>query len=662
MAMTEQTLFQKMATAARILSVDMIEKAGSGHPGVALGLADVLTVLWSKFLRFDATAPHWCDRDRFVLSGGHASALLYSLLYLTGYPDVMRADLESFRQLGSRTAGHPEKTLLQGVDFTTGPLGQGLIGAVGFALAERMLNARYGDDLVNHKTYVSCGDGDLMEGVSQEAIALAGHWRLNRLIVLWDDNKITIDGQTDIADDTNMKMRFEACGWQVLTCDGHDEVSITKALMKAQKADRPVLIDCRTIIGYGAPTKANTPKCHGSPLGAAEVAGLREKLNWPYAPFEVPEEVLTAWRAVGTKGNPDREAWEARVAESGQGIAFLHDITGVVPPAVGEALRALKQKMILEKQAVATRKASQTVLNAVAEVMPNLIGGSADLTAACYTNTAESVPVTRLDYSGNYINYGIREMGMAGVMNGLAAHGGFVPYGGTFLSFVDYMKPAVRLAALMNLREIFVLTHDSLGVGEDGPTHQPISQLTNLRATPNLYVFRPADSVETAECYELALNRADGPSVMALSRQALPVVRESADENRSAQGAYVLYEPAEERQATIIATGSEVALALAAKDLLAAQGVAVAVVSMPCMKLFEQTEKSYQEAMLGNVPRVIVEAGATWGWDRYVGAAGGTVIGMETFGASGKGSEVLAHFGFTPEHVAEVVMTYVRGR
>ena len=650
---------RKMATAVRILSVDMIERAKSGHPGLPLGMADVVTVLWSRFLKFDASNPTWFDRDRFILSGGHGSAMLYALLYLCGVAEASLDELKRFRQLGSRTAGHPERTLMPGVDYSTGPLGQGIAGAVGMALAERMMNARYGDRLVNHKTYVLCGDGDLMEGLSEEAVSLAGHWRLNRLIVLWDDNKITIDGSTSVATSVDMKKRFEANGWLVLNCDGHDYDSIESALTVAQDSDRPVLIDCKTIIGFGAPTKQGTPKVHGSPLGAEETTGLRKALGWEREAFDIPDDILETWRAVGTCGAQEREAWENRVARDGDKDLFLRDLDGRLPEGLSERLAEYKKELIADREAVATRKASQRVLRVLTGIMPNLIGGAADLAAACFTDTPDSVPVTKENYGGNYINYGIREHAMAGIMNGLAAHGGFIPYGGTFLSFVDYLKPAMRLGALMKLREIFILTHDSVGVGEDGPTHQPVEQLSGLRATPNLLVFRPADSVETAESYEVALSARETPSAMVLSRQSLPVLRTDASENLTARGGYVLWEPQTPRQATIIATGSEVSLAVTAARLLEDQQIAAAVVSMPCVELFERQPIAYRDAVLGTVPRVIVEAAATWGWDRFLGETG-AILGIDSFGASGKGDEVMDHFGFTAENVADLVLQFIK--
>ncbi len=649
-----------MANAVRMLSADMIEKAKSGHPGLPLGMADVATALWTKFLRFDASQPNWADRDRFILSGGHGSAMLYSLLYLTGFADVTLDEIQRFRQLGSRTAGHPERTLLAGVDYSTGPLGQGLAGAVGMALAERMLNARYGDALVNHRTYVMAGDGDLMEGISEEAIALAGHWRLNRLIVLWDDNHITIDGETDIATSTDMKKRFEANGWLVLSCDGHDVGEIETALEQAQVSDRPVLIACRTIIGFGAPTKRGTPKVHGSPLGADEVAGLRQALQWPYAPFDIPAEIKSAWEAVGAYGEGIRRQWEERVAHSGNRETFLRDLSGELPADFMARMRDLKKEIVADGATLATRQASRLVLEKIKEIIPNFIGGSADLDAACMTGVTGATAVTRLRYDGDHIHYGIREHAMGAIMTGIAAHGGFIPYGGTFLAFADYMKPAIRLAALMDLRELFILTHDSIGVGEDGPTHQPIEQLSSLRATPNLLVFRPADAVETAEAYEVALQARNTPSALVFARQATAPVRTDSSENKTALGGYVVWEPDAARQATIIATGTEVSLAIAAAKMLAERGVSAAVVSMPCVELFERQPMAYRESVLGAAPRLIVEAGSTWGWDRFLGKTG-AILGIDSFGASGKGSDVLAQFGFTPENVMHLVLQLVSG-
>ena len=651
---------KQMATAVRILSADMIENAKSGHPGAPLGLADIATVLWSKFLHFDAAAPDWPNRDRFILSGGHASALLYSLLYLTGNHDVTLDEIKHFRQLGSKTAGHPEKTLVEGVEFSTGPLGQGLGGAVGMALAERMMNARFGDNLINHRTYVICGDGDLMEGASEEVLELAGLWRLNKLIVLWDDNHITIDGRTDISSVTRIKDRFRASDWQVLECDGHNFSSIESTLERAQISDKPVLIDCHTLIGFGAPHKSNTPACHGSPLGAEEVEGLRQNLNWPYPPFEVPESVMNDWRAVGAKGEGDRLQWETRLSHDENKDSFLDMLAGNLPSNLADLMIQYKKEVIEKKEKIATRKASQNVLAILSKAIPNLICGSADLAGACYTKPADSHSISKHNYIGNYINYGVRELGMGGIMNGLAAYGGFLPLGSTFLSFSDYVKPALRLGALMNLQEIFVFTHDSLGVGEDGPTHQPIEQLAMLRSIPNTWIFRPADSVETAECYETALLFRDKVSALVFSRQGLPVLRTDISENKSARGGYVISDSDKERQITLIATGSEVSLAIQAQNLLVEKGISAVVVSMPCPELFLTQPMSYQQSVLGDTPRIIIEAATTLGWDRFLNAKKGTIIGIDTFGASGKGDAVMAHFGFTSEHIVSEALKLVR--
>ena len=649
---------QQMANALRFLSADMIERAKSGHPGMPLGMADIVTVLWTKFMRFDTSNPEWFDRDRFILSNGHGSALMYSLLYALGYPDITKEDLQNFRQLGSPTAGHPEHDLLQGVDYSTGPLGQGIAAGVGMALAERMLNARFGDDLVNHKTYVFVGDGCLMEGISEEAISVAGHLGLNKLIVLWDDNEITIDGATSVATSTNMKMRFEANGWCVLSCDGHNFESIETALEKAQESDKPVFIDCKTTIGWGACEKAGTPKCHGSPLGADIIAQMRQDLNWTYEPFEIPADILEQWHSAGIKGEGTRQQWEARFERHPQKKAFLSAMNGDLPAELMVQLQTFKEQLIQEAIPMAGRKASQKVLSKLIQVIPNLIGGSADLTAANYTNTPDTVAITRYNYGGNYINYGIREHAMAAIMNGIVAHGGFIPYGGTFLSFVDYMKPAVRLAALMKLRVLYVLTHDSIGVGEDGPTHQPIEQLAMLRATPNVLTFRPADGVEVAECYEIAL-RYNGPSAFALSRQELPQLRVSVGENYSSKGAYVLHEPNGQRDITLIATGSEVALALKSKEILQEKGVHAAVVSMPCMELFEGQDEVYQYRVLGEAPRLIIEAASPFGWHKWMGNNDG-IIAMNGFGCSAPGAQLFEKYGFNVHHVVDEALKIIK--
>lgn len=645
---------KNLASALRILSVDMIEKAQSGHPGMPLGMADIAAVLWLKYLKIDPAHPDWPDRDRFILSNGHGSALLYSLMYLFGFKDVDLQAVQNFRQLGSKAAGHPEKTLVSGIDFSTGPLGQGLAGGVGMALAERLLNAQFGDSLVDHKTYVFAGDGCLMEGISEEAIELAGHWRLRKLIVLWDNNHTTIDGPTNIASSVNMKKRFEAANWRVLSCHGHSFVSVQKALDAAQNSDKPVLIDCKTTIGFKSPTKAGSPKCHGSPLGTEEVAGLRQALKWTAAPFEIPNNILLAIRDYGNRHKKTREIWKKRLQNSPQKTAFLNQLENKIPDRVFRLLKVYKEDVICSKKAEATRKSSQNILDKIAPAFPSLICGSADLAAASYTKPKGVKAISSADYSGSYIHYGIREHAMGGIMNGLSAHGGFIPLCGTFLSFVDYMKPAVRLAALMNLQEVYVLTHDSIGVGEDGPTHQPVEQLVSLRATPNLHVFRPADSIETAECYEIILKSKHTPSALICSRQTLRVLRKKINENLSSKGGYVLRESKAERDVTLLATGSEVSLACQAADLLERENIATAVVSLPCWELFEQQDPVYQQSVLGMAPRLAIEAASPLGWDKFVGRTG-TVLSINRFGASGKGADLFKKFGFTPKNIVLIV-------
>ncbi len=652
--------FKKMATAVRMLSADMIEKAKSGHPGMPLGMADIATVLWTRFFKFDPTCSHWDNRDRFVLSNGHGSALLYSLMYLSGFEDVTLEELKNFRQWGSKTAGHPEKTLIKGIDYSTGPLGQGIAGAIGMALAERILNARYGDELVNHKTYVFVGDGCLMEGISEEAIALAGHWQLKNLIVLWDDNNITIDGTTDIASSTDMPKRFEANGWNVLSCDGHDAESIDMALTVAQSSDRPVFIDCKTTIGYGAPTKAGLSKSHGSPLGAEEVAGLRQNLNWPFEPFEVPADILQAWREAGARNIIARQTWEKTLEESPMKQDYIERINCYIPETFHLAVQQYKEKIVSENQTIATRKSSEAALNMLTDELPFLIAGSADLAAASFTKPAHAHPISADNYAGDYIHYGIREHAMAGIMNGLSAHGGFLPFSGTFLSFVDYMKPAIRLACLMDLPEWYVLTHDSIGVGEDGPTHQPIEQLASLRVTPNIWVFRPCDGIETIESYECMLAHQTGPSAIVCSRQSLPLLRHDITENKTRLGAYVLIEPETPRDVTLIATGSEVSLAVEAARSLTEQGISVAVVSMPCRELFEEQSAEYQASILGAAPRLIIEASSSFGWDRFIGDTG-AILGIDHYGSSAPGSRLYAEYGFTVGNVESIVHSILEG-
>ncbi len=642
-----------MANAIRALSMDAVQKANSGHPGMPMGMADAATVLWTKFLKFDASAPHWADRDRFVLSAGHGSMLLYSLLYLTGFEQATIDEIKNFRQIGSRMAGHPEYGHLDGVEVTTGPLGTGLATAVGMALAERMLNARYGDELVDHYTWVIAGDGCLMEGVSHEAIDLAGHLKLNRLIVLWDDNSITIDGATDVATSMDQLKRFEAAGWRTLKCDGHDFDSIEAALVEAKNSDAPVLIDCKTIIGFGAPNKQGTEATHGAPLGEDEIKAAREALGWNYPPFEVPEDVLDAWREAGTRGKAERGAWESRLSASPKKAQFEADMASKVSDEALAALNAFKKQLAEEKPKLATRQASQKTLEVLIPAQENLVGGSADLTHSNLTIVKGMESVKPGDYSGRYIHYGVREFGMGCAMNGIALHKGFINYGGTFLIFSDFMRGAIRLAALQGLPVTYVFTHDSIGLGEDGPTHQPVEILAALRAIPNMRVIRPADAVETAEAWAVAVQSENTPTALALSRQGLPAVRtEHTDENLVAKGAYVLREPEGGRDVTLMATGSEVETVMNAAVALAEKGIKAAVVSMPCWELFEEQDAGYQASVLGDAPRVAVEAGVEQGWNKWIGD-NGRFVGMRSFGASGPGGALYEHFGITADAVAK---------
>jgi transketolase len=649
---------RRASNAIRALAMDSVEKAKSGHPGMPMGMADVATVLFRQFLKFDASAPNWPDRDRFVLSAGHGSMLLYALLYLLGYPGMEKADLEKFRQLGSRTPGHPEYGHTVGVETTTGPLGQGLATAVGMAIAERLQATRFGAELVDHFTYVLAGDGCLMEGVSQEAIDLAGHLRLSKLIVLWDDNGISIDGPTSLATSTDQVARFAACGWHVQRVDGHDPAQIAAALGRAREDARPSLIACHSIIGYGSPGKQGKEISHGAPLGEAEVELARVELGWPHAPFEIPADVLQGWRKAGTRGADARTAWERRLAASPKRAEFERFLQGDVAAEVAAPLAAFRAKLAAEKPKVATRKSSEMTLAVINEATKATIGGSADLTHSNYTITKGMGVVTPKDFSGRYIHYGVREHGMAAAMNGIALHGGYAPYGGTFLVFSDYARGAIRLSALMKQRVIYVLTHDSIGLGEDGPTHQPVEHLASLRALPNLNVFRPADAIETAECWELALASRTCPSVLSLSRQNLPTLERTVSENLSARGAYVLREADGERDVTLLATGSEVEIALAAADLLRAQGKRAAVVSMPCWELFEAQTADYRESVLGFAPRVGVEAAVRLGWDRWLGEKS-AFIGMADFGASGPAGALYKHFGITAQAVADAAATLI---
>ena len=646
----------QMANAIRFLAMDAVQAANSGHPGMPMGMADIATVLFKDFLKFDPSAPGWPDRDRFVLSNGHGSMLLYALLYLTGYPDMDIEQIRNFRQLGSRTAGHPEYGHAPGIETTTGPLGQGIATAVGMALAERMLAARHGSEAVDHFTYVFAGDGCLMEGISHEAASLAGHLGLRKLIVLFDDNEISIDGPTDLAVRDDQIARFESYGWAANRIDGHDPAAIAAALENARKSDRPSLIACRTVIGFGAPNKQGTAGTHGAPLGAEEIAATRDELGWPYEPFDIPEEILAAWRDLGARGAAAREDWQTRVEglPSDRQRAFEDAMAGALPTDWQNAYQAYIDGVARERPKIATRQASQRALEALSEIVPNLAGGSADLTGSNLTKTGAMTPVAADDYSGAYIYYGVREHGMAAAMNGIALHGGLIPYGGTFLIFTDYARPAMRLAALMGQRVIYVMTHDSIGLGEDGPTHQPVEQIASLRAMPNLNLFRPADAVETAECWALALQAEGTPSVLALTRQGVPAVRtEPSAENRCASGAYVLREADGERRVTLLASGSEVEIACDARDTLQADGIGTAVVSMPCHELFEAQSDEYREAVLGrDTVRVAVEAAVAQGWERYIGCKG-AFVGMTGFGASAPGGALYAHFGITAEAVAD---------
>ena len=651
--MNASPLHQDMANALRFLAVDAVQKANSGHPGMPMGMADVATVLYTRFLNFNASDPAWADRDRFILSAGHGSMLLYALLHLTGYEDFSLEELKNFRQLGSRTAGHPEYGHGAGIETTTGPLGQGIANAVGMALAERMLADRFGSDLVDHNTYVIAGDGCLMEGISHEAASFAGRLGLGKLVVLFDDNGISIDGSTDIAVNDDQLMRFGACGWDVSFCDGHDPDAIAQAINGAHEAtDKPSLIACKTMIGFGSPNKAGTAATHGAPLGDEEIAATREALNWPHSPFEIPEAVSSAWRRVGEMKNAKMEAWRKRLEDSGRKAEFERLISGTLPKDWLVSVQDFKRKHSAEKTKVATRKASQETLDVLAEAIPELAGGSADLTGSNLTKAKSQKPVTPGDFSGSYIHYGVREHGMAAAMNGIALHGGFVPYGGTFLIFTDYCRPAIRLSALMKQRVIYVMTHDSIGLGEDGPTHQPVEHIASLRAIPNLNVYRPCDVVETAECWAASLETSSTPSVLSLSRQGLPCLRtEHTDENLSAKGGYVLAEAEAKRAVTLIASGSEVEIAMQACDQLKAEGISAAVVSMPCLDKFEEQSQEYRDQVIHpDTPVVVVEAAIEQSWGKYIGR-NGKFVGMSTFGASAPANELYEHFGITTQNV-----------
>ena len=650
----EQNQIRRLANVIRVLSMDAVETAKSGHPGLPMGMADVATVLFSRFLKFDAAQPGWPDRDRFVLSAGHGSMLLYALLWLTGYPEITIDDLKHFRKVGSPTAGHPEHGDLPGIETTTGPLGQGIANAVGMAIAERILNARFGGELVGHKTYVIASDGDLMEGISQEAIALAGHLKLSNLIVLWDHNNITIDGAISLSDSTDQLERVKASGWTVDSCDGHNAQDIFRALEKAQASDGPAMIACRTIIGFGMPGRQGTQKAHSDAPGADVVAGARKELHWDYEPFVVPDDLLNQWRAIGKTGAKAHAAWQQRKSASPRAQEFDDTIKDVIPASLAPALTKLKEQLSAEKPKAGTRKMSEKALDVINAELQNTIGGSADLTPSNNTRSKGMVEISPGNFNGRYVHYGIREHGMAAAMNGMALHGGIIPYGGTFMVFSDYCRPAIRLAALMGIRVVFVMTHDSIGVGEDGPTHQPVEHLAALRAIPNLKVFRPADGVETAECWELALKDTRRPSLIAFSRQDVPTLRTThTAENLSAKGAYELVGDANAK-VTFLATGTEVSLAVEAHDKLAAEGIPSRVVSMPSWTLFEEQTEDYRKQVLGpGTVKVAIEAACREGWDRYIGSEllgpAGAFVGMHSFGASGPYKDVYAKFGISAD-------------
>jgi transketolase len=649
-----------MANAIRALAMDAVEQAKSGHPGLPMGAADIATVLFTRFLKFDPADPAWPDRDRFVLSAGHGSMLLYALLYLLGYEKTTLAELKRFRQFGSLTPGHPEHGHTPGVETTTGPLGQGLANAVGMAIAERHLAALFGGNIVDHTTYVLASDGDLMEGISQEAIALAGHLKLKKLIVLFDDNGISIDGPTSLSDSVDQVKRFKSAGWAASRIDGHDPAAIASAIEAAQRSDKPTIIACRTTIGFGAPNKGGTEKSHGSPLGADEVAAARQKLGWTSPPFEIPANILEQWRAAGARGKPARTVWQQRLAalDAGKRAEFERRLRGDFQDKLTASVHSVKQKLAETPKEIATRSASEFALETLTAALPEMIGGSADLTGSNNTRTKSTKPMSAADYSGRFIHYGVREHGMAAAMNGMALHGGIVPYSGTFLVFSDYCRPAIRLAALMGQRVIHVMTHDSIGLGEDGPTHQPVEHLAALRAIPNLKVFRPCDTVETVECWQLALQSKDGPSVLALTRQNLPQLRLGFDEhNRCAAGGYELIASDDDAAAvSLFATGSEVAIAAEAKKLLAARKVSARVVSVPCFELLLALPDAKRAAIVGKAKvNVAVEAGIRQGWDAIIGSAG-TFVGMTGFGASAPLKDLYQHFGLTAEKVAEVAL------
>jgi len=644
---------QRMADAIRFLAMDGVQAANSGHPGMPMGMADAAVALFADHIHVDPTCPTWPDRDRFILSAGHGSMLHYALNHLLGYKDMDAGQLKQFRQLGARTAGHPEYGHADGIETTTGPLGQGITTAVGMALAERRLASQFGRALVDHYTYVIAGDGCLMEGISHEAIDMAGHLKLGRLIVLWDDNDISIDGNTDIATSTNQLARFKAAGWQVTRIDGHDSDAVSAAIDVAKKSRKPSLIACKTVIGFGAPTLAGSHKTHGAPLGDDEIQATRTALGWDHPPFEIPSDIRSLWQEIATRGLDMRTHWQSRLDSSVKKSRFERAMSGELPKALATRMRRYKKQLKAELPKVASRQASQMALEVINAAVPTMVGGSADLTGSNLTKTSQMRSITPGNYRGNYVHYGIREHAMGAVMNGMALHGGMIPYGGTFLVFSDYMRGSMRLSALMKQRVIYVLTHDSIGLGEDGPTHQPIEHLAMLRATPNMNVYRPCDAVETAEAWEIALESSETPSVMALSRQGLPTVRtERTNENLTQKGGYILRNVRGARDITVMATGSEVAIALDAADVLRDQGYNVAVVSMPCWELFDQQSDQYRQSVLGSAPRIAIEALIGFGWDRYLRTQD-VFIGMHDFGASGPAPELYHHFGITKERICE---------
>jgi transketolase len=647
-----------LANAIRALSMDAVQAANSGHPGMPMGMADAATILFTEYLKFDPQDPDWHDRDRFVLSAGHGSMLLYSLLHLTGYAHPTIEEIRNFRQLKSPCAGHPENFMLKGVEATTGPLGQGFAMAVGMAIAERHLNAVFGDDLVDHRTWVIAGDGDLMEGVNHEAVGLAGHLQLGRLNVLWDNNKITIDGSTELSTSEDIPGRYRASGWHVVSCDGHDFGSIRRALDEAVADPRPSLIDCSTIIGWGAPNKMGTSATHGAALGADEVAAARKHLVWDSEPFDLPEPIVTGWREAGRRSASTHEEWRVRLAASAHREEFVRRMEGRLPD--GFSLDDYLGQLAANPQKVATRKASELALEAINSLLPETLGGSADLTGSNNTKTKAQKPLTKEDYSGRYIYYGIREFGMSAAMNGMALHGGVIPYGGTFLVFSDYCRPAIRLSALQGARVVYVMTHDSIGLGEDGPTHQPIEHVMSLRMIPNLAVYRPADAVETAECWALALERRDGPSLLCLTRQNLPQLRQYYGPNQTARGAYRLRAASSARRVVLIATGSEVEVALQAAEALEGQGIGADVVSMPCWSLFDAQDQAYRADLLPEgTLKVSIEAGTTLGWERYVGPRG-LAVGLDRFGASAPAEDLFKRFGFTAEAIVPRILAALK--